>query len=314
MKKAMAGCLTVALPGWAACSTPGPFSPVRIFAPRRALVLWYSQTGHTSRIGRVIGQKLQQFGLTVDTVDYRDLQASALNRYEIIVLGSPVHYADVPVNLRDWLRDVPPLDGIPVAAYVTYGGKGDGQHNTACRLLEAMTQRGGAPVGMDTFGNMSTFAPTWSIGNEKRILLFKDRPNEATYAQARAFAGELIDRVRTGNIFEINREFGLGSMVSWFPQRWFTRLLIGDHYIDQGLCIECGLCEAKCPVGAIELHDKTIDRARCIVCIGCVNNCPEQAVRMTFMGKDVYGFQTFLKRHRIIIQEPEVLGPKSVAP
>lgn len=304
LKKGMAGCLFMALPNWAACAAPGINSRIKNPSPRSALVLWYSQTGHTSRIGRVIGQEWLKAGLAVDFADYRDIEAAALSGYDLIVLGSPVHYMDVPVNLRHWLRALPSLDGIPVAAYVTYGGKGDGQHNTACGLLEEMAAKGGVPLGMDTYSNMSTFAPTWSIGNEGRILKYKDRPNEQTYAAARKFAAVLLENVRAGETHDIDRESGLDSLVKLLPQIWFTKLLIGSHYINKDECIECGLCEEKCPVGAIDLREKKIDHGRCIACIGCVNNCPVQAVKMTFMGKEVYGFPEFLKRNGIRIQEP----------
>jgi ferredoxin len=199
---------------------------------------------------------------------------------------------------------LPRADGTPVAAYATFGGKGDGQHNTACGLLEELARKGGVPVGMDLFSNMSTFAPTWSIGNEERILKYKDRPNEQTYAQARKFAADVLQKIQAGKSVEIDREFELGGLVKWFPQIWFTKRLIGSHYIDLDVCIDCGICEEKCPVAAIDLHEKEIDRGRCIACLGCINNCPVQAIRMTFMGKEVYGFPEFLKRNRIEIKEP----------
>ena len=277
---------------------------MKTLSPRNALVVWYSQTGHTRRIGGIIGQEWRKAGLAVDVADYHDMDVRALSGYELVALGSPVHYMDVPVNLRDWIRSLPPLDGVPVVSYVTYGGKGDGQHNTACGLLEEMARKGGAPVGMETFGNMSTFAPTWSLGNEARILRFKDRPNEHTFAAARAFAADMLERIRTGRGHTIDREFGLDSLIRWFPQIWFTKLLIGGHQIDAGLCIQCGLCAEKCPVEAIDLSENVIDHNVCIACIGCLNNCPTGAVRMTFMGKDVYGFPEFLKRNGITIQEP----------
>jgi len=267
-------------------------------------VLWYSQTGHTRRIGKVIGHEWLKAGMSVDFSDYRDAAVADLASYDLIAIGTPVYYMDVPANLRDWIRALPAIDGIPVAAWVTYGGHGDGQHNTACGLLEEMAGKGAVPVGMDTFGNMSTFAPTWSMGNEKRILKYKDRPNDTTYERARRFAANLLVRIQAGKIFEIDRELGLDSLGRLLPQVWFTKLLITNHQIDPEVCIECGLCMEKCPVGAIDLKENTIDHHNCVACIGCVNNCPAGAVKMTFMGKDVYGFQEFLKQNKIEIKEP----------
>jgi ferredoxin/flavodoxin len=305
--KGVAGCLVIMLPaGTAGCSPVKSHPDLKTRSPRRALVAWYSQTGHTRRIGKIIGSEWIRAGLSVDLTDYRDIKSSDLAGYDLIALGTPVYYMDVPVNLRRWIRDLPSLEGIPVAAYVTYGGHGDGQHHTACGLLEELARKGAVPAGMDTYGNMSTFAPTWSMGNEKRTLKYKDRPNEQTYARARRFAADLLEKVRAGQRHEIDREFGLDSLTRLLPQVWFTRLMIGRHYIDKDTCIECGLCQDNCPVDAIDLSEKTIDRDRCLVCLGCVNNCPAGAVRMTFMGSDVYGFQEFLKRNHITILEPQL--------
>lgn len=305
--KGMAGCLAIAMSDvTGCCSSVKSYPEIKTRSPSRALVIWYSQTGHTRRIGRVIGSEWTRAGLSVDLSDYRDIDPAILAGYDLIALGSPVYYMDVPVNLRGWIRDLPALKGLPVAAYVTYGGHGDGQHNTACGILEELARKGAVPAGLDTFGNMSTFAPTWSMGNEKRILKFKDRPDEQTFARARQFAADTLEKVHAGLSHEIDREFGLDSLTRLLPQVWFTRLLIGRHYIDKGMCIECGLCQENCPSGAIDLSGKTIDRDLCLVCLGCVNNCPARAVKMTFMGSDVYGFQEFLKRNNITILEPSL--------
>jgi ferredoxin len=254
----------------------------------------------------VIGHQWLQAGLAVDLADYRAVDPAALSGYDLIALGTPVYYMDLPVNLRRWIRGLPSLKGIPVAAYVTYGGHGDGQHHTACGLLEEMARKGAVPAGRDMYGNMSTFAPTWSMGNGKRILKYKDRPDEQTFARARQFAADVLEKVRAGRSHEIDREFGLDSLTRLLPQVWFTRLMIGRHYIDKDACIECGLCQENCPADAIDLSEKIIDRDRCLVCLGCVNNCPAGAVKMTFLGSDVYGFPEFLKRNNITISEPSL--------
>ncbi len=313
IKRCLVGCAV----GYVAMAAPGlpisvhaklPQNPISKRNPQRALVIWYSQTGHTRRIGHIISHSWKKAGLTVEGADYREIDKNTLNNYDLIALGTPVHYMDVPVNLQDWIKTLPRIEGTSVAAYVTFGGNGNGQHNTACGLLERMVEKGGAPAGADLFGNMSTFAPTWSAGNAARILAFRDRPNEKTFQQARAFADGILADVAAGRTYKIDREFGLESLMGIVPQIGLTKLMITNHHIDKSLCIKCGTCLKKCPVGAIDLPAGSVDSGRCIACIGCVNNCPTQAMKMNFIGKPVYGFKEFLKRNSIVIAEPAELN------
>jgi ferredoxin/flavodoxin len=307
IKKCVLGYAAITTAGWTSCSNSKRASiPMKDTAPKKVLVIWYSQTGHTERIGRVIGHEWQKAGLGVEMAEYRNLDKTSLSQFDLIMIGSPVYYMDVPVNLEQWLTDIPRIDGVPVSAFVTFGGSGDGQHNTACRLLDLMADKGGIPVGMETFGNMSTFAPTWSLGNEKRILSYRDLPNDATYSQARRFSAVVLKNINSGLSIDVDEEFGMDRLMKIFPQIWFTKLMISSHRIDKETCIKCGICMDKCPVGAIDLEKQDIDESRCVACLGCINNCPVNAVKMNFLGKPVYGFNEFLQRNQIQITEPAV--------
>lgn len=45
-------------------------------------------------------------------------------------------------------------------------------------------------------------------------------------------------------------------------------------------CVNCGACEADCPVGAIsEAADtRVIDADKCISCGACAASCPSEAI------------------------------------
>ena len=49
-------------------------------------------------------------------------------------------------------------------------------------------------------------------------------------------------------------------------------------------CILCGICQKRCPAGAIEIDKAqrtwSIDRFRCVQCESCVRECPKKCLEM----------------------------------
>ncbi|HNV45918.1 MAG TPA: EFR1 family ferrodoxin [Spirochaetota bacterium] len=277
-------------------------------SPRTAAVLWYSQTGHTRVMGRLMAQVLRAEGLTVTDADYREFDASTLPSFDLVIMGSPVYYFRVPENLRAWIAKLPSLEGIPAAAFVTFGGVGHNQHNTSYELLEWLADRGAVPMRIAAFGHMSSYAPTWSSGRSARILTFRDLPNEQTFEAGRDFARKTVASVRARERASIGTEVSVFQPLRRLDMPWWTKLLASNHRIDPNTCIRCGKCERACPVGAVSVERNRVDSARCIFCVGCVNNCPTGAMKMTYFGSEVYGYREFLKRNGITLRLPRELA------
>jgi len=300
-------CASLLVPGVRGLALDNARRRFKTLSPRRALVLWYSQTGHTGRIGSLISHVWRLQGLEVDASDYRNFNTAMLGGYDLIAMGTPVFYMDVPENVRGYLQSWPKIEGTAVVSYTTFGGSGNNQHNTACRVLELLVEKGGVPAGIDMFGNMSTYAPTWSLGNAERTLRYRHLPNETTYDRVRAYARVVLDNVRIGRVLEIRREFDSGNILRHMPQIWGTKLMISTHRIDRDRCTRCGICQSLCPARAINVETSEVNHARCIACFGCVNNCPSRAIDMRFMGSLLTGFNEFLREHSIMIHEPAEL-------
>lgn len=300
---------------WAALSVPGcsgdrmaVHSPVdfKTRNPRKALVLWYSQTGHTRRYGEYAAHVLKESGLKVDACDIRYCKSLRTREYDLIIAGTPVHYMDVPPNVKEWFMGMAVSSGTAAASYSTFGGHGDNQHNTAFELLSLMVENGAAPAGMSTFGNMSTYAPTWSLGNEKKTLKYAHLPDSQTYSKVREFTKRVLDNVRRGVVYVPEKEFDIMDWVKHLPVIWGSKVLTTDHRIIEEDCIGCGACERVCPVGAISPKTFKVDESKCLLCLGCVNNCPVGAVNMNYLGKKVIGFPFFLEEQGVEIMEPPV--------
>jgi flavodoxin len=136
-------------------------------APKKALILWYSQTGQTLRYARLIGCILKGKGLTVDERELQEFDKKLLPDYDLIIIGTPVFYYDTPSNISEWLKTIPPIKGTPVAAFVSFGGPEGNQHNSSCHILKILANKGGVPVGRDAFRTFPlTQHPNGTIPNK----------------------------------------------------------------------------------------------------------------------------------------------------
>jgi ferredoxin len=309
LAKSAAAAMALSTPVLSGCIN---ISPIRAKVPmkptevKKAVVLWYSQTGYSQRNGKLLAQTMEKKGIIVSASDIRDFDTHGINSADLIILGSPVFYYDTPEFVKTWIRSLPNLDGTAVAAYVTFGGPEGNQHNAACAILERLTEKEGVPVGINAFMNMSSFPLSWSEKHvDKKTWMSRHLPNEKTFNQVREFAATIINRVRQGKSAEYARKRTLREFSTFFGPIWWTKRFVKNHVIDREKCIECGTCVKKCPVGAIDLHGFKVDRNVCVLCFGCINNCPAQAVQMEYGGKSVIGYNEFVKRNNLKIMEPE---------
>jgi Pyruvate/2-oxoacid:ferredoxin oxidoreductase delta subunit/flavodoxin len=309
MKSVIAGaalCLPLSLPHESRAAYPD----FKTRNPKRMLALWYSQTGQTRRHARHIGCILKAKGLAVDACDMQDFDQNRLSNYDLIIVGTPVFYYDTPANVSEWLETIPSIKGTPVAAFVSFGGPEGNQHNASCHILKLLADKGGVPVGRDTFRNIASY-PTPNWNNPKQIS-GQHLPNAETFEQVRRFTAGVMERITLGETISVGYEVALREGLRWLPLVSLNKKAISKHTVDAQKCIGCQTCVKKCPTKAINPSRQTVDRDKCLACFGCLNNCPADAVVMEYRGERLYGFPEYLKRNKIAIMEPAELAGCSV--
>jgi len=302
IKKSAILCAAAGLP--LACSRNGRAAggELKNRDPKRALVLYYSQTGLTYRYGRLIGCGLKDKGLAVDTLNMLEFNKKRLIDYDLIIVGSPVFYYDIPPNVVNWLADLPSITGTPVAAFVSFGGPEGNQHNAVCHTLRLLSDAGGAAVGMDAFRSIPAYpTPKWDSPNQ---IAAEHLPNEATYDQVRRFTNQIIVRVGRGEAITFGEEFALREFLKVLPLIWLNKKAINLHTVDAEKCIKCRTCVKKCPVAAIDPEERIVNRDKCLACFGCLHNCPAGAVIIEYRGERLHGFLEYLRRKNLTIAEP----------
>ena len=301
IKKSVVVCAALSLPLPGTASGQSVQREFKTRDPKRALILCYSQTGFTSRYGKLMGCILQRKGLSVDLADMRGFDPKRLTGYDLILVGSPVFYYDTPDNVSDWLAAIPKITGIPVAAFVSFGGPEGNQHNALCHILHLLAEKEGIPVGMEAFRSIPSYPASWDSANQRSG---EHLPDEATYNRVREFAGEILEAVRQGRVLTYSSELALREIVRMLPLVWLNKRGITQHTVDGAKCILCRTCEKKCPVNAIHPEKRSVDHDKCLACFGCLNNCPADAVVMAYGGKKLYGFPEYLRRRKLKVLEP----------
>jgi ferredoxin len=272
---------------------------------RKAAVLWYSQTGNTQKCGKVLAKTFEKNGITVFYGDLRDIDKTKIAEADLIVIGAPVFYYDIPDFVKDFIHSLPDLKGIPVAAYVTFGGPEGNQHNAACSILEALVQKNGVPVGLNAFMAVSSYSLSFKASDkELRTKQNTILPDHGTYKNVREYAGLIMSEVEKGNAPVFKKALTFREFSTYFGPEWWTKLFVHNHFIIEQKCVKCGTCVEKCPTHSIDLDTFSVKTDTCVLCFGCINNCEYQAVNMEYNKEVVIGFNEFLKKNNLKFELP----------
>lgn len=311
IKAGALGAATLTIPPIQGCIGLGKIrssAPLKARPLKKAVVLWFSQTGYTERNGKLIAKTFEKKGIEVLSAEIRDFEPQKAAGADLIVVGSPVFYYDTPAYVKSWIKLLPDISGVAVGSYVTFGGPEGNQHNAACSIVEALVKKGGVPVGIDAFMNMSA----WPLGlgepkNEAENLRRWRLPDQNTYRRVRQYAARLKRQVEKGEAVEFEKTLNFRELSTFFGPIWWTKRLIKNHSIRQDKCIQCGTCVDKCPADAIDLTRFAVDTDKCVLCFGCINNCPANAVLMEYDGKALIGYLEYKRNRNLKVTLPAEL-------
>jgi NAD(P)H dehydrogenase (quinone) len=115
------------------------------------LITYHSQTGHTRVMAEAVAAGVTEAGGTALLRSVDSVPATELLAADAIVLGSPVHNANMAAPMQDFISRWP-FEGRPLAdklgaAFVAGGGISAGQEATQLALLRAMLIHGLIIVG-----------------------------------------------------------------------------------------------------------------------------------------------------------------------
>jgi ferredoxin/flavodoxin len=247
----------------------------------KILILYFSATGNTAKMAKVIEDRFVEVGCKVTMADMTSFanrqEEIDLTPYEAVVFGAPVHVRRAPRVMREWLRTLNG-GGKKCSMYFTYGGFG--VHPTHYSTRQILEEQDFRVVSSAEFLSVHTF----NLGGWKAM---DGRPDERDFAVAREYADKTYARFINEN------EDLLGELEKTeYPEELLdaaeaTRFKILTQLPTRGgqECSMCLECEESCPTGAIKAESGEADKGKCIACLACVANCPEQVLEINDMSK-----------------------------
>ncbi len=143
----------------------------------RVLILYYTRTGNTEKMARLIEEGAKSAGAEVSFRSVPGATIEDLESFDGIIIGSPTYYglpaAEIIKFLDDSVKLHGKLEGKAGAAFSSSANIGGGNETVILAILEAMLVHGmviqGVPKG-DHYGPVSIGAPDERAARQCRAL------------------------------------------------------------------------------------------------------------------------------------------------
>jgi ferredoxin len=189
-------------------------------------------------------------------------------RNELLVVAVPVYMGRVPSVLTDYLKSIK-ADNTPTVCVVVYGNRAF--DDALLELKDILTNGGCKPIAGAAFIGEHSFSSAdlpSSVG----------RPDANDLHLAVSFGCKIKETVNSASSFNIENNITLPGNFPYGGTKYLWHL---DFIAVNNECIQCGICAAGCPVGAIDSgNSSVINIDKCTLCCACIKNCPQKAKTM----------------------------------
>ena len=268
----------------------------------RVLILYFSATGNTAKMAKVINDEFKEMGAEVESKDITPYSERSkkvnLEPYQAVIFGAPIHSWRAPRVVREWLRT---LDGQgkKCAMFFTYGGFC--VHPTHYSTRKILNEQNFVVVSSAEFLGAHTF----NLGGWKAM---EDRPDASDIDIAKEYAVRTYKRFTgedPGILGELEKtEYTEEQLDSIETFRFNVLTQLPTRSGEE--CSMCGVCEESCPTGAMDAESGESDKEKCIACLACVADCPDSVLKVNDMSKS-WSFKLEMEK----ITEESLKGQKS---
>ncbi len=110
---------------------------------KKALVLFFTKTGHTRRAAEEVAAGLESAGISTTVKGFAETDPDEIKGFNLLAVGSPTHAGKPARKVRGFMKSLPKksLKGKRVAAFTSYGGM-RGQHTI--KVFKKLLKKKGA--------------------------------------------------------------------------------------------------------------------------------------------------------------------------
>ena len=141
----------------------------------KGIVVYYSRTGNTKAMARLIAGAMNEANLTTDCKPVEEVAPEQLSDYDAIVLGSPCYYGHMAAPMKQLIDGLitshGQLDGKAAGAFASAANIGGGGETTILGLIEALLIAGCVVQGdprLDHYGPVSIGEPDEAVAEQCR--------------------------------------------------------------------------------------------------------------------------------------------------
>jgi ferredoxin len=228
---------------------------------------YFSPTGTTKAIIEGVARGINQGPVKFIEITKPSARKQVLQttEQELLVVAVPVYMGRVPELLSDWLQSIK-AHNTPTVCIVVYGNRA--YDDALLELKNILSRQGCIPMACAAYIGEHSFSSA-------ETPTAQGRPDANDLAHAELFGRKIAEKLLAISSVDELSEL---SIPGNYPYGGITKLWSVDFIAVNNKCIECGVCTAGCPVGAIAAENSNlVDITKCITCGACIKNCPQNA-------------------------------------
>jgi len=147
---------------------------------KKVLVTYYSRSGNTEKMARMIADGLSTKDLAVDLKTVEEVDIDTLPSYDGFIIGSPNYFGTMAWPVKKFVDEsvkyFKKLDGKAAAAFTSEGMIGGGGDTVVLDILKAFLIHGCIVQGLTSaghYGPVAVGAPDGRIANEVVVMVEK---------------------------------------------------------------------------------------------------------------------------------------------